>query len=512
MAATPGRWTRADGTLVMGIAVGLLASLLLFYSWVYSIHTDLAGILLSSRLALELGDSFSDYSLYFPPAERVWFTVSVWLGDLTGLRLDHAAIVLTGLAVSFSTGLAYYIRRITVGATPWFLIGSVAVLVIVPILYKNVFGLREHMVVLGLWPYLVLRISDPENSIIGWKMRALVGLWLGATLTLKYLYSLVVLLLELSDAAVRRNLPSLFRIENLIAGSIVALYLLFWLVLDPGQREVIGVVVRAIDANLASTQANLEQSAIHFSLALFFLLLAYIYKLPARISAIGLAMVVGAIVASWVQSRWYSHHLFPISLAYIAWLWMIHRDVRVLWLVAVSVLFVRPIVGEYAATSPYQRSVTELEAAMDDAGISVEGKRVGLLNMHPSPFNQYLAAHNGVRWISSMNNSYVAANLQSLDVPENAGTKASAISLEDPGIAMLHDEMLRLWEDRPPEMLILDESTSWPLQHVEVEWTRVFADDERFQAILSQYRPVHVHSGDMLGFTVYERVDTAKAD
>ena len=498
--------------LQAGVTLALIACLMLFYTTVYSVHTDLAGILLSGRLAETLGGDFEKYSLYFPPAERIWFSCAVWLSDLTGLRLDLSSILLTSLAVSFSAGLAYHIRRTTVGASPWFLIVSMAVLVIVPILYKNLYGLREHMVVLGLWPYLVLRLSDPENKVIGMKTRVIVGIWMGATLTLKYLYALVVLLLELGDAAIRKRPLLVFRIENLLAGGIVAAYLFFWLVIDPAQREAIAVIVSAIDANLASTQANLEQSAIHFSLAIFFILLAWIYKIPARVSVIGIAMVIAAIIASWIQSRWYSHHLFPITMAYIAWVWMIHREVRLLWIVAICVLFVRPLVGEFVATGPYQRSVTELEGAMAESGISVAGKRVGLLNMHPSPFNQYLAMHGGVRWISSMNNSYVASELKPLDRPENEGMIAPAVSFDDPGVAMLHTEMLRLWEEKPPELLILDESTSWPLQFVNVEWKQAFAEDARFQAILEQYQPVYTHKGDMLSFTIYERSDQASAE
>ena len=493
--------------LPIGLAACLIGCLLTFYLSIYSVHTDLAGILLSAQLADRLGSDFGNYSLYFPPAERVWYSCAVWVSDITGLRLDLAGIVMTSLAVSFSTALAYHIRRSTIGASPWFLVGSMVVLVIVPIFYKNVFGLREHMVVLGLWPYLVQRLSDPEGKLTGAKTRVIVGVWLGATLSLKYFYALAVLLIELGDAAVRKRPLLVFRIENLIAGSIVALYLFFWLVIDPAQREAIAVIVSAIDANLASTQANMEQAAIHFSMSLFFLLLAWIYKIPARVSVTGLAIVIAAIVAAWVQSRWYTHHLFPITMAYIAWVWMIHREVRLLWIVGVCLLFVRPIVGEFVGTLPYQRSVSEADNAMAESGVSVSGKHVGLLSMHPTPFNQFLSSHGGVRWTASVNNSYVATLLKPLDRPENEGVMAPPVPLDDPGVAMLHNEMLKLWEDKPPELLILDESTSWPLQFVEVEWKRVFANDPRFQALLTQYRPVHRYDGDMLAFTVYERAN-----
>lgn len=485
----------------------VIAGLLAFYQQAYAVHHDIAGALMSARLAHVLGDAFANYSLYFPPAERVWFGAAVTLSELTSIRLDLTVVLMTGVAILVSATLAFLIRGQTVGASPLFLVLSVVVLVVLPILYKNIFGMREHLVILGLWPYLILRLSDPDNTKVGWQTRLVVGLWLGATLLIKYLYSLVVLLVELVDAALQRRVFALLRIENLIAGGIVALYVFFWLVIDPAQREAIGAVVSAIDANLADRSVNIKQAAIHSIMAVFLLLLAYIYKLPVRVSAIGLAIVVAAIVVSWIQSRWYTHHLFPITAAYIAWVWMIHREVKLLWIVAVSVMFVRPIAGEFASTSVYQRSVAEFAQAMDSADISVSGKRVGLLNMHPSPTNQYLASHGGIRWVSSVNNSYVASVLKPLDTPENEGMISPAAKLDDPGIQMLHDEMLRLWEDMPPDALILDQSTNWPLRHIEVEWKAAFAEDERFRAILEDYEPVYSYSGEQVSFTYYERAE-----
>src|SRR5688572_3413918 len=162
-----GPWSAAtDLALHAGLAICLFAGLLLFYGTYYSVHQDLAASALSARLAITLGDAFRDYSLYFPPAERAWFSVAARLSDLTGLRLDLAVVLMTGAAVLFAAGLAYRIRRETVGASPLFLVLSVALLVILPVLFKNLIGLREHLVVLGLWPYLVLRVSDTDGSRI----------------------------------------------------------------------------------------------------------------------------------------------------------------------------------------------------------------------------------------------------------------------------------------------------------------------------------------------------------
>ncbi|MEL7188806.1 MAG: hypothetical protein AAGK17_04575 [Pseudomonadota bacterium] len=496
-----------DIGIFVGIAILLIAGLQLFYSSFYSVHQDLAGSALSGRLALSLGDQFADYSLYFPPVERVWFSLAAILSDVTGLRLDLTGIAMTGAAILFSTGLAYYIRKTTLGASPLFLLGSVAFMVILPILYKNVFGLREHLVVLGLWPYLVLRLSDPQNTVIGWRMRAVVGVWMGFTLLFKYLYSLVVLLIEIADAALLRKPFNLFRIENLISGGFVALYLLFWLVLDPEQREVMGAIVSAIDANLTGTQVNLTNAAIHAAPALVFIVIGRMHGIAWRTSAIGVAFVAAAVIAAWIQSRWYSHHLFPITMAYSAWIWMIHRETKLLWLVGLGILICRPLVIEFASTKSYQISVAALDDAITSSGLSFDGKRVGLLTMHPSPFNQHLAANGAARWNISMNNSYVASELKPLDTPQNKGITPAAVQLDDPGVQMLHNEMLRLWEEQPPDYIILDESSRWPLRYIRIRWKEAFAQDDRFNAVLGRYEQVLAHDGARTKFTVYRLKD-----
>ena len=72
---------------------------------------------------------------------------------------------------------------------------------------------------------------------------------------------------------------------------------------------------------------------------------------------------------------------------------------------------------------------------------------------------------------------------------------------------MLHDEMLRLWEDMPPDALILDHSYRWPLRYTDVEWTHVFSEDPRFNAVLKHYRLVLAHDGKRLDFKYYVRAN-----
>ena len=501
------RSSASELALHLGLAVCLFAGVLLLYGFRYPLHHDLAGSVLSGRLAVTLGDSYRDYSIYFPPAERVWYSIAARLSDLTGLRLDLAVAAITAVMVLISAEFAYYIRRVTVGASPRFLIVSMALLAIVPILFKNVFGLREHIVALGLWPYFVLRVSDPEGTRIGWRTRALLGLWMGATLLLKYLYAVVVFLVEATDALVQRRPRLLFRIENIAAGAVVALYLFFWLVVDSSQRTAIGAMFSAIDANLADPAINFLKVAENLGYAAAFLVLLRGFRVPGRLMLLGLAMVIGSIIVAWAQERWYTHHLLPIFLAYAAWWWAAKRYFPWWGHAAMAVALFYASIGQFVSTFGYQRDVAEVARAISDGGQSVNGKRVGVLAMHPSPYNQYLASHRGMRWNGLANIAYVSAELEPFDRKENEGMPPPPVKLDDPGRRMLHEQMLRLWEDMPPDVLILDHSTSWPLRYIHVDWVHEFSEDSRFNAILKHYRPVLEHRGKRTSFTYYVRAD-----
>tara|TARA_B100001765_G_scaffold182237_1_gene126026 strand:- start:3818 stop:4261 length:444 start_codon:yes stop_codon:yes gene_type:complete len=147
---------------------------------------------------------------------------------------------------------------------------------------------------------------------------------------------------------------------------------------------------------------------------------------------------------------------------------------------------------------------------MRQANISVAGKDVGLLNMHPSPFNQYLAAAGATRWNAGQNIAYVAAELKAYDSVEYASSYPQKVTLRDNGRGKLHSDMLRLWEDSPPDALILDQSTSWPLRHIKVNWKNVFANDQRFANIMKEYRPVLEYRDHGLSFTYFERIKTVQ--
>ena len=300
--------------VILGVSFGLVAltSILTFYSTVSLFHHDLAGALLTGALAIELGADFDLYSAYFPPIEKYWFMLAAKLATILEINAAKILVVQTYIAVLISVVLAYVVRQRTVGAGLLFFAIPLVVLLLLPILFKNIFGLREHLVVLGLWPYLVLRAAGDNAAKVGLGLRVFLGVWLGFTLLFKYFYSIVVFLVEATDALVSRRFVLLFRIECIVAGSIVFAYLFVWLVLDPAQREVIGAMQSSISANVLSltNSSKIAFSYLAFGLPIW-LILARL-RIAPRLNALGLACHIGALIAAGLQGRWHTHHLFPI--------------------------------------------------------------------------------------------------------------------------------------------------------------------------------------------------------
>lgn len=495
---------RSSETAIMLLAVLAAFAIPVLYLTILPPHQDLAGNALSGKLALSLGGSYNNYSMYFPPAERFWFTSAAHISEWTGARLDMVVVSMTACMVVVGSWLGYQIRRAVHGPSAKFFVLSLAVFTLLPILFKNVYGLREHMIMLGFWPYLLLRFFDPASEKVSLPLRIATGTWLGTCLLFKYLYAVAVLLIEIVDAGLNRNPRSLFRFENLLAGAIVALYLLLWLGVDPGQREAIGAMQSAIQGNLKTGTENALAAAPYI---LFTVLAALIVKLPARRTCIGVALVVGAVLVSAIQQRWYTHHLFPITASYLFLWWMAKERMSRLAHSFIALVLLSLIAWQTMRSIPYVREVGETRDAFSRAGLSLDGQRVGMLAMHPSPYNQFLLASDAQRWNPMMNNAYVGAEYAPIDNPSNRGVAAPPLEMSDPGRLKLHDQMLRLWEDNPPDAIIIDEGRSWPLRNIQVNWLELLSEDERFQKIFSGYRPALRHRGQTVRFTYYARTD-----
>jgi hypothetical protein len=503
--------SKSDGNRSVEIGMNALAASILFvaiiafYSFQYTIHQDLAGNLLSGKLALQLGEQYELYSIYFPPAEKLWFSLAAKLQEFSGLRSDHIVLAMSYCAVVFSVGFAYSIRKKAVGATPWFFILSLIALTILPILFRNIFGLREHLVALGLYPYLIFRLSDPTGTKISLSWRIAIGLWAGWALLFKYLYAVAILLIEVADAIIQRRFSLLFRIENLIAATIVIAYLFSWLVIKPGNLETISIMKNAVSANLIDAKLNAYYVGFSLVYAAPLFLVGLLYKADHRNMFLCLALLIGAIAVAAIQARWYAHHHFPIILTSVLLFWIIGKNATKIITVCVALLLVHSIYNEFRKSDLNQTRITILEKSFQDNNISLEKKRVALMAAYPSPFNEVIAKFGGIRWTALMNFAYVAAELKEHDIQENNDSPAPPILEFSDGRNILHDKTLRLWEDFLPDVIIMDHSTSWPLQHLQIRWPNLLSKDIRFNEILKNYELSYTHKNAGLEYQYYTR-------
>ena len=496
--------SRAVELGINALAAGILfVAVIAFYTFQYTIHQDLAGNILSGKLVLELGEQYELYSIYFPPAEKFWFSTAAKLQDTSGFRSDYVVLGMIFCAILFSSSFAYYIRKKTVGATPWFFITSLIALIVLPMLFKNLFGLREHMVALGLWPYLVYRVSDPTGTIIDRKWRIVLGCWIGLTLLFKYFYAVAIFLVELTDALIQRRASIIFRIENLVSATIVVGYLFIWLILNPENLSTISIMKNAISANIITPKLNAYYIGLSLFSAVPLLITGVIYKVENRHLAICFALLVASILVASIQGRWYSHHHFPVILASIFTFWIIGRKTPQIITICISFLLINPIYKELTKLISVQSKIVSLEESLENNSSKFDGKRVALLSTHPSPFNEIIAKQGGERWTALMNMSYITSELKEVDTIENEGKLAPPIERFIDGREILHDKTMSLWEDFPPDVIIMDHSNSWPLQHLEVNWRHLFSKDERFVKIMSNYTLAYTHEEKYLGYDYY---------
>jgi hypothetical protein len=478
-------------------------AIMLFYGQVYSLHQDLSGGLLTAGMANALQDEFSVYNSYFPPMESFWYGITVQISKLTGIGAHTVIILQTFAAVVFSAFLGFRIRQETNGTTVSFFIVPVIVFLVVPVLFKNVFGLREHFIVLGLWPYLVLRAAPYDHPKLSISLRATLGLWMGFTLLFKFLYSVVVVVVEIANTLTHRRLSQVLQIECVIAGVVVFTYLMLWLGIDPTQREAIASMRSAISGNLLTTPEVLEKAQYWVFASVLMSLFAWVYKDNTRNLLIGFSFILGAFIVAWMQARWYAHHLFPILMALIGCWWVVGNGFSKWIHIALAVVLGYQVQHQTFKTYKYQVRTLLFEQALIDADVSLSGKRIALLNQHPSPYNQVILSSGGVRWTPQMNIAYATAELKDFDTVENYDMEPPPLTFDVKGRRDLHSQLLQLWEDYPPDVLIIDHTSQWPLRYLKFEWKQLLSQDTRFKAILDDYELKFEHDAWALKFEYY---------
>ena len=71
---------------------------------------------------------------------------------------------------------------------------------------------------------------------------------------------------------------------------------------------------------------------------------------------------------------------------------------------------------------------------------------------------------------------------------------------------MLHNQMMQLWQDYPPDILILDYTYNWPLLYIVVDWKLLLAKDDAFQKVFKDFKlAFRFGAPGILSFEVYVR-------
>ncbi|HEU0311186.1 MAG TPA: hypothetical protein VFR36_08220, partial [Sphingomicrobium sp.] len=167
-----------------------------------------------------------------PPLAWYLSMPSTALGMSLGLPLDWTYRILVSLLAALSAGcFAWLLRgtrsRIGVGM----LCAAVAACLL--LLPGREFGQREHLAAMAVMPYLALasRQAGPEGRI-SHLAATLIGLAAGMGVALKPYFIAVPLLVEGAVQLFGNRRVSLFRIENIALGAVIAIYAGFLLLFE----------------------------------------------------------------------------------------------------------------------------------------------------------------------------------------------------------------------------------------------------------------------------------------
>lgn len=161
----------------------------------------------------------------------------VVIADITGLNLPTAffiwVLALTSLSALLVLILSRSLRELGLEVTPWLLASSVALFSLWA-LSKGEFGQREHLFILLLLPYLLVRTARYSGYDRRNFLSLLTGLAAGAAILFKPTFPFVLLAFEIGLLFHTRRWRALLGIEALAVYSVLLVYPVHLLLLPEG--------------------------------------------------------------------------------------------------------------------------------------------------------------------------------------------------------------------------------------------------------------------------------------
>jgi hypothetical protein len=303
---------------------------------------------LNAALLLDCGQKiyngslpYVDFYEFNPPVIMYLSVIPAWFSSVSGLTLCLSFQIFVSLCIAISGISLFFILKATGFNTEQTLqMISVSMIFHSTTLFFNVFGEREHLMVIGLTPFLIIRCSASSLNIQRNIMPALwfaVGLMAGVMVQIKPHFLIIPIVLETYNLIFRKS-GLTYRSQEFIGFSIANLACLaYWFVMPAMVRHnYFGILIPLALGGYDSYSSGFRGFILNFipyhpSLAAFnitclsaFILIIfrvfryrgfeYISNKPDRSFEIGMALAwIGSLLCFISQKKGWFYHMLPMN-------------------------------------------------------------------------------------------------------------------------------------------------------------------------------------------------------
>lgn len=491
--------------------VGIIPSLIVL--WIVPdlipLHHDVAGMVNDAGFFIREPHIASEYGIPIIPMEHWFYGFPVYLSAWAGIPAKNVIVLQIFLIAQFSSALAcwiIYIGGLTNSKTQTVLwvLGVYAIIFAIPLTYtfRNIFGLREHLFVATILPYLMLLCARLSGYRPNSYLTAIVGLLAGTGIIIKPLYAVLFVIVEFVFFICSRRFLACIRLDSIIIVLIGTCYLLFWVICTDYFIQLKYLV--------STIQGYLNPQGVVLLIGFYYLtpaLILLIHVLFRRKdisekdksvfhrAAIFFSACLAVVLVLYLQQRGFSHHRFPIS-AFTIFLTIAIWHVLPKWLLFIALMLSIGIIWKDIDLESQMIG----NKASQSIGSTIRGKTVSVISPHLRPFHTAILNLEGNWRFPIRNMAYLAAEYKQFDT---LGQKVKYIPIKNmsEGSLYFHEKVIGMLEHYPPDFIIVDTTyPRWPMKYIHVDYLKALKMDERFEAIWKNYKLIQ--SSRIQGFHI----------
>ena len=296
--------------ILLIIATGILAYTILAKP--LNLNHDATLNLEIGRYLLEGRIPYLDYYEINPPLVQYLNILPAYISQVTSINPITVYLLLMFVTVMYIAWLSYRLGYPIIKSNDGLIAYLIPlIIIIISLETRRDFGQRDHLVVLLLIPYLLLRILRWEKHTIGITSVISIGVMAGLGLGIKPYFAISVIVVEVYGLLRYRQIRTWFTPEVIIIGVIGFAYIgHFWLLPITAREHFFGVLLPEIIANYDSYNLTLDREAMG---------LATLFLIP---HTLWLTLVIIVLSITLILRSHYGYLIYPFGLFAIASWWV----------------------------------------------------------------------------------------------------------------------------------------------------------------------------------------------